>query len=98
MEELASVSEDFRTWWAEHRVYQRTHGTNRLRHPIVFRCRLVAENARPQHTWGRSAGASSGSQPAQYNSIIGGLSCHRHLQGMTTPTMPPAFPCCFRRG
>ncbi|WP_372512816.1 MmyB family transcriptional regulator [Mycolicibacterium diernhoferi] len=28
---------DFRRWWAQHRVYQRTHGTKRLRHPVVGR-------------------------------------------------------------
>ena len=35
VDELSTASDDFRTWWAEHRVYQRTHGTKRLRHPIV---------------------------------------------------------------
>lgn len=33
--ELAGQSSEFRTWWAEHRVYQRTFGSKRLRHPIV---------------------------------------------------------------
>lgn len=33
--EIADQSADFRTWWAEHRVYQRTFGSKRLRHPIV---------------------------------------------------------------
>lgn len=35
VDELSSVSEEFRTWWSEHRVFQRTHGTKRLRHPVV---------------------------------------------------------------
>ncbi len=35
VDELAADSEEFRTWWAEHRVYQRTHGSKRLRHPVV---------------------------------------------------------------
>ncbi|SKA95963.1 Helix-turn-helix domain-containing protein [Agreia bicolorata] len=35
VDELAQRSGDFRRWWAEHRVYQRTFGTKRLRHPIV---------------------------------------------------------------
>ena len=35
VDELSTASDDFRTWWTEHRVYQRTHGTKRLRHPIV---------------------------------------------------------------
>lgn len=33
--ELSQKSGDFRRWWTEHRVYQRTFGTKRLRHPIV---------------------------------------------------------------
>lgn len=35
VEELLDVSADFRTWWADHRVYQRTFGSKRLRHPLV---------------------------------------------------------------
>lgn len=33
--ELRERSHDFRRWWDEHRVYQRTHGSKQLRHPIV---------------------------------------------------------------
>ena len=33
--ELAASSGDFRHWWTEHRVYQRTFGSKRLRHPLV---------------------------------------------------------------
>ncbi|PRX47040.1 helix-turn-helix protein [Prauserella shujinwangii] len=33
--ELRERSPEFSTWWDEHRVYQRTHGSKRLRHPIV---------------------------------------------------------------
>ena len=33
--ELSAASPDFRRWWAEHRVHQRTHGSKRLRHAIV---------------------------------------------------------------
>ncbi len=33
--ELAETSPEFRTWWDEHDVYQRTYGTKRLRHPVV---------------------------------------------------------------
>lgn len=32
---LSEQSPEFSRWWAEHRVYQRTHGSKRLRHPIV---------------------------------------------------------------
>lgn len=33
--ELTERSADFRTWWSQHRVYQRTHGVKRLRHPVA---------------------------------------------------------------
>ena len=35
VDELCTASADFRQWWAQHRVYQRTHGTKRLQHPVV---------------------------------------------------------------
>jgi transcriptional regulator with XRE-family HTH domain len=33
--ELSLASPEFRRWWSEHRVFQRTFGTKRLHHPIV---------------------------------------------------------------
>lgn len=33
--ELSLASPAFRTWWSEHQVHQRTHGTKRLHHPVV---------------------------------------------------------------
>lgn len=35
VDELKTRSSDFQRWWTEHRVYQRTHGTKDLRHPVV---------------------------------------------------------------
>ncbi|WP_415975019.1 helix-turn-helix transcriptional regulator [Rhodococcus sp. 077-4] len=35
VDELSNESADFRRWWSQHRVFQRTHGSKRLRHPIV---------------------------------------------------------------
>lgn len=32
---LSGASPEFRQWWSEHRVFQRTFGSKRLRHPIV---------------------------------------------------------------
>lgn len=32
---LQERSGSFRTWWSAHGVYQRTHGTKRLHHPVV---------------------------------------------------------------
>jgi transcriptional regulator with XRE-family HTH domain len=33
--ELSVASPEFRTWWAEHDVLARSHGTKRYRHPVV---------------------------------------------------------------
>jgi hypothetical protein len=33
--ELRERSPDFDRWWEQHRVHQRTHGSKRLRHPVV---------------------------------------------------------------
>ncbi|BCY09225.1 helix-turn-helix domain-containing protein [Actinoplanes sp. L3-i22] len=33
--ELSVRDDDFRRWWADHDVYQRTHGTKRYHHPLV---------------------------------------------------------------
>ncbi|MFG1643698.1 helix-turn-helix transcriptional regulator [Amycolatopsis sp. NPDC049252] len=33
--ELSVRDHDFRRWWADHDVYQRTHGTKHYRHPVV---------------------------------------------------------------
>ncbi|MFC8248564.1 helix-turn-helix domain-containing protein [Streptomyces chartreusis] len=33
--ELSVQDADFRTWWADHDVAQRTHGTKHLHHPVV---------------------------------------------------------------
>lgn len=33
--ELREHSREFTEWWDQHRVHQRTHGSKRLRHPIV---------------------------------------------------------------
>jgi transcriptional regulator with XRE-family HTH domain len=33
--ELAMKSDEFRRWWADHRVVERSHGTKRMRHPVV---------------------------------------------------------------
>lgn len=35
VDELRESSAEFREWWAEHRVAQRTHGSTRLRHALV---------------------------------------------------------------
>ena len=35
IEELREGSPEFRQWWEEHRVQQRTYGSKRIRHPLV---------------------------------------------------------------
>jgi hypothetical protein len=35
VDELMMASSEFGVWWSKHRVYQRTYGVKRLRHPVV---------------------------------------------------------------
>ena len=35
VEELSAASGDFHRWWEQHGVFQRTHGSKRLHHPVV---------------------------------------------------------------
>ena len=44
---LVSQSPEFRTWWSEHRVHQRTFGTKELDHPVVGRLSLDYETLTP---------------------------------------------------
>lgn len=41
--ELAVKSEEFRTWWADHRVVERRDGIKRLNHPLVGRLDIYYE-------------------------------------------------------
>ena len=41
--DLLDQSPEFRSWWAEHGVYQRTHGSKHLRHPEVGEMTLEYE-------------------------------------------------------
>lgn len=41
--ELRSVSPEFRTWWAERTVVERTWGTKRFNHPVVGRLDITYE-------------------------------------------------------
>jgi transcriptional regulator with XRE-family HTH domain len=45
--ELSVHDADFRRWWADHDVYQRTHGTKRYRHPLVGELTLGYEALNP---------------------------------------------------
>jgi transcriptional regulator with XRE-family HTH domain len=44
--ELSLASPEFRQWWSQHRVHQRTHGTKRLRHPVVGALEVQFETLR----------------------------------------------------
>ncbi|MFH8804507.1 helix-turn-helix transcriptional regulator [Streptomyces sp. NPDC017936] len=44
--ELSMKSEDFRRWWAEHPVQDKTSGTKRFRHPVVGDLELAYETLR----------------------------------------------------
>ncbi|UJW29603.1 helix-turn-helix transcriptional regulator [Saccharothrix sp. AJ9571] len=45
--ELGERSPEFRRWWEEHRVHQRTHGAKRLRHPLVGELTVDYETLTP---------------------------------------------------
>lgn len=42
--DLSERSAEFRRWWGEHGVHQRTHGTKRLDHPVVGRLDVQFES------------------------------------------------------
>jgi PAS domain-containing protein len=48
--ELSVQDEDFRRWWAEHPVRDKTAGTKRFRHPIVGDVELVYDTLRAGET------------------------------------------------
>ncbi len=45
--ELREHSAEFDQWWEQHRVHQRTHGTKRLRHPLVGDLTVEYESLTP---------------------------------------------------
>ncbi len=42
--ELSVKSPEFRRWWADHNVRERTHGTKRYHHPLVGELTLQYES------------------------------------------------------
>ncbi len=45
--ELREHSREFTRWWEQHRVHQRTHGSKRLRHPLVGELTVEYETLSP---------------------------------------------------
>ncbi|HEX6339819.1 helix-turn-helix transcriptional regulator [Umezawaea sp.] len=45
--ELRDRSREFDQWWEQHRVHQRTHGSKRLRHPLVGELTVEYESLSP---------------------------------------------------
>ncbi|OLR93479.1 helix-turn-helix domain-containing protein [Actinokineospora bangkokensis] len=45
--ELREHSAEFDAWWEQHRVHQRTHGSKRLRHPLVGELTVDYETLNP---------------------------------------------------
>ncbi|OLF07052.1 helix-turn-helix domain-containing protein [Actinophytocola xanthii] len=45
--ELRERSREFDRWWEQHRVHQRTHGSKRLRHPLVGELTVEYETLAP---------------------------------------------------
>jgi transcriptional regulator with XRE-family HTH domain len=64
--ELSGKSEEFRRWWADHDVKEKTHGKKRVEHPIVGRLELSYESFAVKGdsdqilvTWTAEAGSES---------------------------------------
>ena len=47
IEDLREHSPEFDRWWEQHRVHQRTHGSKRLRHPLVGELTVEYETLSP---------------------------------------------------
>lgn len=47
VDELSAHDGNFRRWWADHDVHQRTHGTKHFRHPLAGEFRLGYESLVP---------------------------------------------------
>ncbi|MFE6286563.1 helix-turn-helix domain-containing protein [Streptomyces sp. NPDC057877] len=47
VEDLRDRSPEFDGWWEQHRVHQRTHGSKRLRHPVVGELTVEYETLSP---------------------------------------------------
>jgi transcriptional regulator with XRE-family HTH domain len=47
VEDLREHSPEFDRWWEQHRVHQRTHGSKRLRHPLVGELTVEYETLSP---------------------------------------------------
>jgi transcriptional regulator with XRE-family HTH domain len=47
VDDLRARSPEFDRWWEQHRVHQRTHGSKRLRHPLVGELTVEYETLTP---------------------------------------------------
>ena len=73
VEQLRGASLDFGRWWDEHRVNQRTHGSKRLRHPVVGDLTVEYETLAPPgdaHTTLYAYSAEAGSPSERALSLL----------------------------
>ncbi|MFD1234003.1 hypothetical protein ACFQ34_11975, partial [Pseudonocardia benzenivorans] len=54
--QLRADSREFDQWWEQHRVHQRTHGSKRLRHPLVGDLTARRGTESPPHLGTRRTG------------------------------------------
>ncbi|MFG2780886.1 hypothetical protein ACGFY7_23905 [Streptomyces prunicolor] len=75
--ELSVQDTDFRHWWADHDVFQRTHGTKRYHHPVVGELVLGYEAFAPTDDPEQILGVSTaepGSDSAERLKLLAGWS------------------------
>ncbi len=91
--ELAISSPEFRAWWGNHRVDERTHGTKRMRHPVVGPVTIhygaLALPGDPDQTlfvYSTEPGSASRDNMRLLASWFAGRGEHRTPGASTTPT------------
>ncbi|MDQ0260937.1 helix-turn-helix transcriptional regulator [Sinomonas atrocyanea] len=93
--DLAVHSEEFRQWWAGHRVVTTHAGTLRLRHPVVGDLELAFEDLAPRHDPDQTLRvftAAPGSASADSLALLGSFGAADPTEGAADDAARPAAP------
>jgi hypothetical protein len=93
--DLAVHSEEFRQWWAGHRVVTTHAGTLRLRHPVVGDLELAFEDLAPRHDPDQTLRvftAAPGSASADSLALLGSFGAAGPTEGAADDAARPAAP------
>ncbi|GAB2743724.1 helix-turn-helix transcriptional regulator [Sinomonas soli] len=93
--DLAVHSEEFRQWWAGHRVVTTHAGTLRLRHPVVGDLELAFEDLAPRHDPDQTLRvftAAPGSASADSLALLGSFGADGSTEGSPDDAARPAAP------